>query len=279
MELLARIQEVLPDLPTHQKAIAEAILSHYVEMAFLSGNELAERVGVSNATVVRFAQRLGYAGYPEFQQELQKLVQTQLVPMKKLRDSLAGEAANDNILTRVLELDSQNLMQILSLGLDESFNRAVTLLAGCRRLFVVGLRSSYAIAYYLGFLLRQFMPAVRVLGPHTEDIFDQIIDLDARDCLLAISFARYTKRTVEIARFAKEVGTPVVCVTDYPTSPLIRYAATTLLVPNHTPHYSYVPAMSVANALVVALARVHREAGLERLKRQEVVLLREHVYE
>lgn len=278
MDVVSRIREAIPELPAQQKVIAEAIVSDYVGLSFLSGNELADHLGVSNATVVRFAQKLGYTGYLELQQELQKLVQAQVVPMKKLRESLAHDR-EDRILMRVLEQDAWNLSQIGTRGLEDAFVQAVSIINDCKRLFIVGFRTSYTIAHYIGFLLNQFMPNARVVKPHLEDMFDELYDIGAEDCVFIIGFARYTRRTVEVARFAKQAGSRVICLTDHVTSPLVRYASVCLLAPNNAPHYSFVAPMSVANALIVALGRARKDAALERLRAREAVLLGQSVYE
>ena len=71
-DLLKKIEEKMPEFSKGQKRIAAYILEHYEKAAYLTASKMGAIVGVSESTVVRFANELGYNGYPEFQQSLQE---------------------------------------------------------------------------------------------------------------------------------------------------------------------------------------------------------------
>ena len=83
-DLIHRIRKNMPKLSKGQKLIANYILEHYEKAVFLTAAKLGSIVGVSESTVVRFANELGYDGYPKFQDALEELVKSKLTAMQRL---------------------------------------------------------------------------------------------------------------------------------------------------------------------------------------------------
>ncbi|MCL5046496.1 MAG: MurR/RpiR family transcriptional regulator [Actinobacteria bacterium] len=275
---LERIARAAAGLTGKQREIATYLLEHHQEVAFLTAAELAERLGVSSATVVRLAQRLGYEGYPDLQRDFQIVVQTAVSPMKKLRQSIEEIEDQGDVLAKVFEIDIENIRATNTPMLREAFSRAADLISGSRRLYVVGMRSSHSLAHYLVFMLGQFLSKVQGLSSGAEDIYDRILDLGEGDAVFVISFPRYTRRTFDLASYARKRGARVIALTDSLASPLAGAADVTLVAANASNLYSFVSAMSILNALITVVGKRHREELVRALELREKVLIEEGIY-
>ena len=83
-DLNARLAAMSAHFSKSQRALANYIVDHCDKAAFLTANKLGEAVGVSESTVVRFAVRLGYEGYPELQRAVQELIRNRLTAVQRL---------------------------------------------------------------------------------------------------------------------------------------------------------------------------------------------------
>jgi len=259
-------------------AILDYILERPGEAAFMNAAELGQRLGVSASTVVRFAKRAGFDGYPELQRFLQEVIRDRLVPMKKLRESVQDMDEHGDLLAKVIQLTTESLSQLYSDSLRTSFAQATDVICSADKVYVVGMRSSYSVAYYLSFMLGQFMPNVKLVTPGVEDVFDQLLDVGPGDVLFAISFPRYTRRTMEIAAFAREAQAKVIALTDTMASRLVPLSDIVLLAPNVSPVYSFVAPMVVADALVVAAGKRFKDRVQASLDKRERVLVEKGIY-
>ena len=88
------------------KSITRYIMENFDSAAFLTAGKLGNKVGVSESTVVRFANSLGYSGYPELQKELQEMLRARLTGTQRME--LAGELPNAKLFEKVLKTDTDN---------------------------------------------------------------------------------------------------------------------------------------------------------------------------
>lgn len=258
------------------KLIADFIGDNYSTVSFLTIQELSNRIGVSTASIVRFCQELGYSGYQTMQREIQLLVHTESAPMQELRSSISD--LEENSLERVFQWNIEALQSTYTETLVAEFKKSVELLDKARRIYVIGLRSSYTVAYYISFMLSQFKDNVILLSVGTNDLFDRLSDANTEDVLIAFSFSKYTQLAWQVKEYMKERGLPVIAVTDSWSAPIAVHADSKLIVKNSSKTYSFVAAMTVANALVVELGRKDPERSIVRLKEKEEINNRAGVY-
>ena len=195
-DLMKLISSSFSELSKGQKLIAQFITTHYDKAAFMTAAKLGERVGVSESTVVRFAIALGYEGYPELQRALQELIKTKLTTVQRIE--MTSDYVNDNgVFRKILRSDMDNIRVTLEEIDEETYNRAVDLLLNGKRIYIVGLRTSTALADIMGFYLNLILGNVRVVSQGISDIYEQLINVGEGDVVVAISFPRYSRRTVE----------------------------------------------------------------------------------
>ena len=196
---------------------------------YLTASRLGSVVGVSESTVVRFANELGYEGYPSLQRALEELVKKRLTTLQRIEVS-KERVKKDHVLTSVLQSDMENIKETLESVNEEEFRHAVELLMNARRIYILGVRSCAALASFLGFYLNFICDDVRLI--HTNSVsetFEQMLNVDEKDVVVGISFPRYSKRTVKVMEFVKSRGSACIAITDSQLSPLVTYADSVLM--------------------------------------------------
>jgi len=190
-----------------QRRIAQYLLDHLPESAFLSSVELAERAGVSQPSVTRFAVVLGYGGYPELRNALRPIA----------LGSVGGDdGARRNELQLALESDLAHLDALrVSLGQPDQVLRVGRELAGSRPLGVLGLRVSAALAEAFGYFAQRIHPDVRVItrGGTSHDELLQV-QQGGGSWVLTFLMPRYPVEAVEALRYARRIGLRSAVVTD-----------------------------------------------------------------
>ncbi|MGY0372037.1 MurR/RpiR family transcriptional regulator [Clostridium sp. JNZ J1-5] len=253
-DLMRTIQIKFPRLSKGQKLIAEYILKHYDKAAFMTAARLGTSVGVSESTVVRFANELGFSGYPKLQKALHDLIKNKLTTVQRIE--ISNNLINqENALKGVLKADMENIRSTLEKINHKDFEEVVDNIFKAKRIYIIGLRSSTVLAEFLGFYLNMILDNVKVVKHGISDVFDQMINITDEDLVIGIGFPRYAARTVEALSFAQSKGTKVVAITDSLLSPLATRAEYTLIAQSNMASFvdSLVAPLSVINALIVAV--------------------------
>jgi DNA-binding MurR/RpiR family transcriptional regulator len=127
-------------------------------------------------------------------------------------------------------------------------------------------------------MLKEFMEHVELLTEGTGDISNKLQYIEKEDCLIAISYERYTRATYNIVSYLNKKGCPVIAVTDSHSSPIASKATTVLLAKHAVDTYSFVNSMTVANALIIAAGRRDKDNTLKKLERQDEIALEYGLY-
>jgi DNA-binding MurR/RpiR family transcriptional regulator len=228
-DLIKKLQDNMNEFSKGQKLIAWYIINHYGKAAYMTAAKLGEDVGVSESTVVRFANELGYDGYPKLQKALRELIKSKLTAVQRLEVS-SNRIGDENILKSVLSSDMEKIKVTMEEIDHKSFNNAVETILNAKKIYILGVRSSAPLASFLGFYFNLIFENVRLV--HTtsvSEIFEQIINASEGDVVIGISFPRYSKRTIKAMQFAKDQGASVVAITDSYDSPVAEYADNSLI--------------------------------------------------
>lgn len=264
-DLINRIQNELPSFSKGQKQIARFILEHYDKAAFMTASRLGLTVGVSESTVVRFATELGYDGYPHLQRALQEMIRNKLTSVQRMEVSSDRMGGRD-VLQTVLHADMDMIRMTLDELDREAFQGAVNALLGAKRIYILGVRSSSALANFVGFYFNLLFNNVSLVQTNSvSEIFEQILRVGEEDVFLGISFPRYSKRTLSAMRYSKDRGARVIALTDSHLSPMSRVADHTLIAKSDMASFvdSLVAPLSVINALIVAVG-MSRKTEIEK---------------
>lgn len=259
-DLMRLIQGKFIRLSKGQKLIAEYILKNYDKAAFMTAAKLGVSVGVSESTVVRFANELGFSGYPKLQKSLQELIKNKLTTVQRLE--LKNDYFSDgDALKGVLKADMENIRATLEKINQNTFEDVVKNIFEAQRIYIIGLRSSTAIAEFLGFYLNIILQNVKVVSYGISDVFEQMINVGDGDLVIGIGFPRYAAKTIDALEFAQDRGAKVVALTDSLLSPLAAKADYTLIAQSNMASFvdSLVAPLSVVNALIIAVGMREKE--------------------
>ena len=260
-DILALIQENMNTFSKGQKRIAAFILDSYDKAAFMTASRLGKKVGVSESTVVRFAAELGYDGYPDMQKSLQKMIRNRLTSVQRI------EVTNDRIgdqdlVSMVLQSDMEKIRLTLEELDRDAVDHAVKAIVSAKRIYIIGVRSSAAIASFLGFYFNLiFDNVVNVTAGTASEMFEHLLRVGEDDVVIGVSFPRYSSRTVQAMSFARDRKATTVAITDSEASPLAPICKYTLKARSDMASFgdSLVAPLSLVNALLVAVSRAKND--------------------
>ena len=280
-ELIQRLNHSGKKLSKSHRRIAECIVSHYDKVVFMTASKLGEYVGVSESTVVRFAVDLGFDGYPSMQKAMQEMVLNRLTSVQRIE---VGESriAEGDVLTSVLQADTDRIRTTLDEIDRSAFEGAVEALLSCRRIYILGVRSSSALAYFLSYYFHYMFDDVRLLTSASDsEMLEQIVRISPSDVLIGISFPRYSSATVRAMEYGRKAGATTIALTDCVSSPLARSTDYPLCAKSGMVSLvdSMVAPMSVINALVVCVAKRRKQETAQTFEKLERIWDACNVYE
>jgi DNA-binding MurR/RpiR family transcriptional regulator len=278
-----RIAAVFSALPDRMQRVGTYILDHPEDVALLSMREQARRAGVPPAAMTRFAQRLGYAGYDELRGLFAESMRGRVSDFRERAGALAAERERLGESTLAQSIASAMIDRVAALSETARVDAIVEgagLLAGARQIFCLGHRSAYAPAYHFAYVAGLYGAPTRLLDAPGGISGDGLNTATEEDALLAVSFAPYTRATVEFAEDAAAAGLALVALTDSRTSPLARLAAAAVTVPTEIAEATYITAPAFAAAELLAALVVARSGpkGRTVLDRNEAAFARRRVY-
>jgi len=264
-DILTTIQNRMSEFSKGQKLIANYILEYYDKAAFMTANKMGVTVGVSESTVVRFAVELGYEGYPSMQKALQAMVLNKLTSVQRI------EVANDrfsgpNLIESVLQQDIDKIRATMDTVDGAAFSAAVEAILQAKKIYILGVRSSATIAYFLNYYFDYMFDNVRMVnGSSPGEVLEQLARAEEGDVVITISFPRYSRTAVQAAAFSKDSGASVIAITDSPNAPVAAYADYLLLARMDMVSLvdSLVAPLSLVNALLVAIGRKEKHQEYE----------------
>lgn len=269
--VLGTIKSEIPKMSKGQRRISEYILTHYEKAAYMTASKLGEKSGVSESTVVRFANELGFEGYPEFQHALQEAVSARLTSVQRIEvtDERIGKA---NVLEKTLMSDMSKIKATIEVNDPLVFDSAIDTIINAKNVYIAGARSTSMLSDLLSYNLNLVFNNIHHVDTRAESIiFEQLLRLGEGDVLIALTFPRYSKRIVKAVNFAKNSGAVVIAITDSENSPIAPLADKLLLAKSDMASYmdSLVAPLSLLNAIIVSISLKKKDelaATFERLE-------------
>ncbi len=263
-----RLEGHLPDLTKSQQRIASYLLASYDEATFLSAADLAERLNVSEATVVRFAKAIGYDGFPELRRCLQGLFRAKATPASRLQRTLSELAGSQgHVLAKVLDMEVQYLTEAAHSIQPADFDRALDTLLSGQRIFVFGSGPSGILADLAELRLRRLGILTIGMTDAGRHLLEKLQLLQAGDVVLATGFNSIRTDLVIVLDHARTMGCRSILLTDT-LGPALRHKVDVVLAARRGPvstfHSLTVP-MSILNALILGMALARPEESLATL--------------
>jgi DNA-binding MurR/RpiR family transcriptional regulator len=249
-----------------QRRVAQYLLDHLRQAAFMSSVDLAERAGVSQPSVTRFAVALGFPGYPGLRDALRDIAlgAPQEAPDEILRNELQAAVAVEARNLEALQTALADPATIQALGGE---------LATSEPLTVLGLRISEPLARYFAYAAHRIHPDVRAITAGGSVVADGLLQASQAGGTTVLCFAmpRYSAETVQALRFARELGLRTIVVTDVPFVPFAKDADVLLAagVGSGLVFDSYAAPIVLAAVLLQAMADADPARTQQRLERYE----------
>ncbi len=279
--LLATMESKLRGLSKGHKKIASYIAENYDKAAFMTAAALGNKVGVSESTVVRFATELGFKGYPELQRELQQMIKSKLTAVQRMEVSknLIGDG---DIIRNVLSGDIELIRETAERTSRADFQNALEKINHARRIYILGVRSSAALASFLAFYFNLVFDSVVLVDTSSaSEMFEQMFRIGEEDVCIAISFPRYSKQTVNALRFIADRGAKIIAITDTEKSPIASFANHLLVARSDMASVvdSLTAPLSLINALIVGVTLSRRDEVYDNFNKLEGIWDEYQVYE
>jgi len=259
------VAAVSSDLTPTEQRIAEAVLAEPTLLAFGTVSDLADRVGTSRPSIVRFANKLGFEGYTPLQQHVRSDMSHRLSrPSERIRsDGKTAPPARD-----VIDGAISSVLDALETG------RIATLaepLVKAEKVWILSGETSQAGAHALHSGLSMVRPGVRTLEEHS--FGTDLSDAGPCDAAIVFDFFRYRRQVITAARVFADVGVTIVAFTDSPLSPLVELADTwcQIEVPAIGPFDSSTPIVFMCELLVARVAQELKDDARNRIDRIEAL--------
>lgn len=271
------ISERFPQLTKSEKRVANYLNQNQDEAAFLSAGEIADRLQLSEATMVRFARTLGFDSYPAMRVALQDSFRHRLTHSARLRSRLDDLRADGDIFERLVASEIDYLTEALQTLDRKALNAAVELLRTHQRVFVFGLGPSLSLVDLLDIRLTRSARHVIPLNTSGREMLEPMLLMESSDLLIAIGFFNLTPNLQMVLDYANQHKTPVILLTDT-LGPMLGDKADVVLSARRGPvsafHSLTVP-MTIVNALLLALSSADQEKVMTNLDKLDQ--LREHL--
>lgn len=267
-DVLQDLKENYNQLTGSQKIIGKYVLDNYREVAFMSAIELAEKVGVSDATIIRFARSIGFSGFAEFKNHIREGIKNFDPPYKRLSQSLDILNDKNSLIMQVGKKDLKNL-EFLLLNIEiEKINQAVDEIYKADTIYFMGVGASGVLIDFLVFHFRRMGFKVIPISEGGVANVDKIMSITKNDLLIVCSFPRYSKPTFNAINFAKKRGAKILTITDsnFSTISINSDIVFSLKIDNSTFFNSYIVPMELCNILIMSILEKKKEKIYNNLK-------------
>ncbi len=264
------LQEKLKEttLSKQERVIADTITKNLHKNAFLNGPQLAALCNVAPSTLTRFAQKLGFSGFPEFKKELESLYRKTTTPHEVFKEFLNGSTQKD-VVDKTIEQDIQNIMNLRTQLDKKTLRKVVEHINNAERIIIASIGSSEICVdifyYYLDALGKQY---VKLKGFGISKQIE-VMNIASGDVVVAISFQKILREVRDVAQYAKERGATTIAITDSEFSALVRACDHTLIAPVTAAAYSLSQAapVTMVNLIVNCLAALDKDKSLKLLEK------------
>ncbi len=266
-----RIAKAAPRLNASRRRLVQTILDKSDDTYFLSSRKLAQVCGVDVATIVRTVQALGYERYEDFSSDLRAHFVLNIQPYTAMKVAVRQHRGIADHIQFTKETDLRNLNALYA-QLD--VRRVVELakkMEHSRRVLVVGVDLAAPLAQLLAYRLAAIGYDAEAPVGSLGNLTQKTNLLGPRDLLVAISFGRCLRQTVDAALHARERGIPTLALTDSERTPLARFCDSHLIAPTASPALfsSYVAPVSAINLLIVVCTHLRTKRALQLMKQKE----------
>jgi len=256
-------------LPPKRRRVLKYIIDNPDDVAISTSRDLAQKLGVNAATIVRSARDLGYSGYNELKKSKRDSFKQKQNPYEIVLKSMEKGENGSSIISKSFLKDIEVLNETVSNINIKDIENIAQLINDSKRVYIIGFESTArSIAGFLGGELRTYHPGILEIMSINVYLFDYIRHSKPGDLVIGISFGQGLKITVNALKYMKAKGVKTVAITDSKTSPLLEYADHKLVtaVSGEFVYSSMVSACSISNAIIHHLIKIGGEKSTDQLR-------------
>lgn len=254
--ILYLINEKYDTFSKMQKKLADFILNYSDKAILLSTSELAELSGVSEATIIRFTYKLGFSGYRDFQKALLNSIKYTLTTLQRF--DISKDMTKSEMIHSQVNSDITDINTTFSKLNPNTIIDAAKEIDKSKKIYILGLRTSNILAQYLAHYLRMMTYSVVLVESTLTEPYEDLINMTKDDILIAISYPRYSQRTLQSIKRIDGRGLRIISITDSESSPVYQFSDITLIANSsmHTFFDSMVSPLALVNTLILAISSV-----------------------
>lgn len=268
MDVFQRIKENRSKMSNSFGKVADFIINNHEDIPFMKVKEIAEKSGVNDSVVVRFAGSLGYSGFVEMRKSIEKHIKKKFnLPNRMIANEINNNSSCTEIMSIVFNQDSANLMSTLRNPYNNKFDEIVQTIKKSKKVYLVGNRGLHNIANLMEFLLTLTGIESISLNPADSTDYQKLIKMDNESLLIAYSFPRYSRGIHEAIRISKMKSAKSIVFTDSIYSPDAKIADYTMVmdVESRTFINSYVSIISTMNAIITSIGNKYKDETIDSL--------------
>lgn len=282
LKTISMLKGIVPDLSPRLRTVAKYIVDHPSDFGLDSIRETAHKCRVSTYTLVRMAERSGFASYHELREPFRNALvsSTELIKFSEWLESLRenGELGQAQVDASV------NTLAIVHRSLEsqshEQLTRVSEMLHRAENVYLTAFRASYALAYYFHFAGRMALPSLQLIPHHMNNAIDELNNANDQDVMIAITVTPYSRETIEACKFALQKGLRLIMISD---SELISTEFTpdeslvaSVLSTHRFGYFSGI--MAIIETLLAMLVKMGGEQAVERINSYEDLRNKNNAY-
>jgi len=262
------IKENVTKFSRVQKRLANYLVDNWTEIPMLSIEKIAEKSGVSMASITRFTRKLSCRGFYDFKNQIKSEHMKIIANPTERFFSIPSDLKGKKSLIKAARQDVKNINHLLATISEETFRHLVDMIEKANRIFTFGIGISSIFSNLVAYTFNQIEKKTHSLDEGNTPVEEKIFYIKKDDLLIFSSFFPYSRCTAEFAKLAKERGLTIVVFTDNEYSPLSRYATLILKVPRENILFTTsISALSVLlNAIATEIALKKKEILSQSLK-------------
>jgi DNA-binding MurR/RpiR family transcriptional regulator len=259
--------------PSYKK-IASYIMLNYKYIPMLSLESMSHNIGISDATIVRFCQHIGYHGYTDMKNMLSNMINADdYNDVDRLTKTIQEIGKENKDYAQIFNQELINLKDAISNIDTKSIHHAATIMDHSEKVYVMGLGSSTIIANFIYYHLDRLNVNCKLIQYGGLGLFETISNISSKDVLLIASYPRYSKDSLKALKVARENGAQTILITDKLSNCLTDYAHCTIAAPSENNIYfynSYISSILTCNVLILEFSSLNKDRNtllLDRMKK------------
>lgn len=246
-----KITDKYEDLSRKEKRIADYVIEHHRIIFTHSAVDLAKQTGSSPATIVRFAQHLGYEGYYQLKNQIIDEMKEGMIPEERFK-LLTHEENSTTTVLKIAKQEVSNINKTINQIEKEKFETFIEYLRKARLIYTFGIGMSSILSRMSAYLFNQAGLKAHYCGQDEHSFIEKLINLSKIDVAFGFSLPPYSQETIRAMKFCYERGVKCLAITNSVNSPITKWSHSYILV--STENLMFTNSISAISMIINALA-------------------------